>query len=76
MNVTITTASYVQVLPKKADWIKQSCVSFDPENNKIQTDDGKFISYKYLIVAMGIQLNYNAVRTYWLNFSVMLVTSF
>lgn len=50
-----------QVLPKKADWIKQKCVSFDPVKNKVFIEDGSDINYKYLVVAMGIQLNYNKV---------------
>ncbi|KAA0189173.1 hypothetical protein HAZT_HAZT008612, partial [Hyalella azteca] len=50
-----------KVLPKKADWIKQRCISFDPDNNKVVTEDGKEISYKYLVLALGMQLNYDAI---------------
>lgn len=49
------------VLPKSADWIKQSVASFDPENSKVITDIGDVISYEFLVVAMGLQLNYNLV---------------
>ncbi len=49
------------MLPKSADWIKQSVASFDPENNKVTTDNGDVISYEFLVVAMGLQLNYNQV---------------
>ncbi|KAF2353447.1 FAD/NAD(P)-binding domain [Trinorchestia longiramus] len=50
-----------KVLPKKADWIKQRCVAFDPNNNKLSTDDGKELNYKYLVLALGMQLNYEAI---------------
>ena len=51
----------LQVLPKKADWIRQACIGFDPENNKVKTADGQEIDYKFLVVAMGMQLNYDKV---------------
>lgn len=50
-----------KVLPKKADWIKQRCVEFDPDKNTVTTEDGKKINYKYLVVALGIQLNYDKI---------------
>ncbi|XP_069946797.1 sulfide:quinone oxidoreductase, mitochondrial isoform X2 [Cherax quadricarinatus] len=51
-----------KVLPKKADWIKQCVVSFDPKNNKVMTDDGQEVSYEYLVIALGLQLNYNQIK--------------
>ncbi|XP_047501361.1 sulfide:quinone oxidoreductase, mitochondrial-like [Penaeus chinensis] len=51
-----------KVLPKKADWIKQRVVAFDPANNKVMTDDGQEINYQYLVVALGLQLNYNKIK--------------
>ncbi|XP_045117192.1 sulfide:quinone oxidoreductase, mitochondrial-like isoform X1 [Portunus trituberculatus] len=51
-----------QVLPKKADWIKQRVVTFDPHKNKVITQDGQEISYEFLVVALGIQLNYNQIK--------------
>jgi sulfide:quinone oxidoreductase len=50
------------VLPKKAEWIKQSVASFDPDHNKLTTTGGDEISYEFLVVAMGLQLNYSQVR--------------
>lgn len=49
------------VLPKKAKWIQDSVASFDPENNKVTTKCGTSIAYDYMIVAMGLQLNYDQV---------------
>ena len=55
-------SSRASVPPKDAEWIKQSVVSFDPDNNKLTTSEGDEISYEFLVVAMGLQLNYNEVR--------------
>jgi NADH dehydrogenase FAD-containing subunit len=49
------------VLPRKAEWIQQSVVSFDPDNCKLMTSEGDEISYEFLVVAMGLQLNYKQV---------------
>nr|QTJ02331.1 sulfide quinone oxidoreductase 2 [Xenograpsus testudinatus] len=51
-----------QVLPKKADWIKQRVVTFDPHNNKVMTEDGSEINYEFLVVALGLQLNYGQIK--------------
>ena len=60
-----------QVLPKKADWIKQRVTTFDPHNNKVITEDGEEISYEFLVVSLGIQLNYNEVGSLALRYSNM-----
>ncbi|XP_045616214.2 sulfide:quinone oxidoreductase, mitochondrial isoform X2 [Procambarus clarkii] len=54
--------SMSKVLPKKAEWIKQRVVSFDPSNNKVMTDDGCEVGYEYLVVAVGLQLNYHQIK--------------
>ena len=51
-----------EVLPKNADWIKDSVATFDPENNTITTKEGKEIGYEFLVVAMGLQLKYEKVK--------------
>lgn len=51
-----------EVLPRKADWIKQKVVGFDPHNNKVITNEGQEINYEYLVVALGIQLNYDQIK--------------
>lgn len=55
-------SSRANTLPKGAEWIKQSVVSFDPDNSKLMTSEGDEISYEFLVVAMGLQLNYHEVR--------------
>jgi NADH dehydrogenase FAD-containing subunit len=50
------------VLPRKAEWIKQSVVGFNPDESKLTTSEGDEISYEFLVVAMGLQLNYGQVQ--------------
>ncbi len=49
------------VIPYGAEWIQQFVASFDPENNSLQTKDGSTISYDFLVVAAGIQINWDAI---------------
>lgn len=49
------------ILPKKAKWVKDSVSSFQPKDNSVTTKEGHTISYDYMIVATGLQLNYDAV---------------
>ena len=51
------------VLPKQAKWLKTKAVSFDSENNKVVTENGDEISYEYLVIAMGLSLDYGQVST-------------
>jgi sulfide:quinone oxidoreductase len=50
------------VIPSKAKWIKDAVVSFQPDENTLTTRSGHIYGYEYLIVAPGIQLNWNHVK--------------
>ncbi|MBN3313356.1 SQOR protein, partial [Atractosteus spatula] len=49
------------VVPSGVKWIKSRVQEFSPDQNRIRTDDGKEISYQYMIVALGLQLHYEKV---------------
>lgn len=49
-------------LPKKANWLKDSVVSFNPEENQVVTASGDVVSYEYLVIAMGLQLKYEMIK--------------
>lgn len=51
-----------QVLPKNIEWIQEKASNFDPNNNTVTTSSGKEIKYDMLLIAMGLQLNYNKVE--------------
>lgn len=50
------------VLPKKVKWIRNKVVSFQPEANALTLDNNDTVNYQYLVVAPGIQLNWDAVK--------------
>jgi len=49
------------VMPDDVAWIKNHVVSFHPEQNIVETQCGTFYSYEYLIVAPGIQIDWDAI---------------
>ncbi|XP_071479340.1 sulfide:quinone oxidoreductase, mitochondrial-like [Diadema antillarum] len=51
-----------QVMPKAVDWKKEKAVTFDPENNLVMTESGTNFEYEYLVVAMGLQLNFHLLK--------------
>ncbi|XP_036910446.1 sulfide:quinone oxidoreductase, mitochondrial [Sturnira hondurensis] len=50
------------VIPSGVEWIKARVVELNPDKNCIRTDNGKEISYRYLIIALGIQLDYEKIK--------------
>ena len=60
INKTIKSES--SVIPEGATWIKDAVESFQPDQNQLTTKNGNTYSYDYLIVALGIQLNWNWVK--------------
>uniref|UniRef100_A0AAG5CVT5 Sulfide:quinone oxidoreductase, mitochondrial n=1 Tax=Anopheles atroparvus TaxID=41427 RepID=A0AAG5CVT5_ANOAO len=49
------------VLPALATWLQDSAAKFEPENNTVHTKGGDSIEYEYLLVAVGLQLNYEQI---------------
>ncbi|XP_041355640.1 sulfide:quinone oxidoreductase, mitochondrial-like [Gigantopelta aegis] len=50
------------VLPRDCEWIKDRAVSFDPENCTVTTSNGQQVNYEYLVIAVGLQLNYHHIK--------------
>jgi len=48
-------------IPRGATWIKDYAESFDPENNLVTLRSGDTVTYDYLIVAAGIQLDWDKI---------------
>lgn len=57
--------SMESVLPRKAKWIQDAAAKFCPDSNEVITHGGHTISYDFLVIAVGLQLNYNKVS--WTN---------
>lgn len=50
-----------EVLSPLTKWVKDKAEKFDPKNNTVTTKSGDTIEYEYLVVAAGLQLNYNQI---------------
>jgi sulfide:quinone oxidoreductase len=48
-------------IPKGADWIQDYVAELQPEHNCVVTRDGRRITYDYLVIALGIQVDWNKI---------------
>lgn len=57
-----TERDEASVIPKNASWLKDAVKGFLPDENKVELSTGQLLSYDYLIVAPGIQLNWDEIK--------------
>lgn len=57
-----SSKSMAEVMPPQVDWIKQRVAGFVPDKNAVTLADDTKLRYDYLIVALGLQVNFNQVR--------------
>lgn len=50
-----------RLLPANVKWIRDSAAAFDPENNKVELASGNTVSYDYLVVCPGLELNWEKI---------------
>ena len=55
-----------QMIPKGVDWIKTKASKFQPESNTIILDNGEKVKYDFLVMAAGIQINFDGVNRLFL----------
>jgi sulfide:quinone oxidoreductase len=58
----VSRRSMADVMPRGVEWIRDRVTQFNPEKNEVTTEGGKILKYNELIVAAGIQLNWDAVK--------------
>lgn len=51
-----------EVLPRQALRLKDEVVEFNPKDNSVITKNGDNIKYEYLLIAVGINPNYEKVH--------------
>lgn len=51
-----------EVIPESVTWIKDYCQDFDPDRNTVITRDGTQITYDYLVVCPGIQIDWYLIK--------------
>ncbi|MDX1902778.1 MAG: FAD/NAD(P)-binding oxidoreductase [Thermonemataceae bacterium] len=61
-DINETVRSEASVMPKKAKWIKDKCASLQPDQNQITLGSGDTLTYDFLVVAAGIQLDWDKVK--------------
>src|ERR1035437_5075348 len=49
------------VIPRGATWVRSAVTQFVPEANQVLTEEGERVEYQFLVVAPGIELNWDAV---------------
>ncbi|KAI8096641.1 uncharacterized protein BX664DRAFT_324520 [Halteromyces radiatus] len=50
------------LMPKNAEWIQDKVTKLDPDNNQVQLSNGEVLGYDYLVVAAGIQINWDQIK--------------
>ena len=60
-DIQKTERNEADVMPKNAQWIKESVSTFNPFNSSLTTNNNIY-TYDYLVVCPGIQLNWDAVK--------------
>ena len=58
----VTEHAEASVIPKGVTWLKDSVAEICPEENAVLTASQRRIGYDYLVVAPGIQINWNKVE--------------
>lgn len=61
-DISKTMRNEADVMPENAKWIKGKVSGFDPEHNAITLEDGTRLHYDFLVVAAGIQLNWDEIK--------------
>ena len=57
----VSSRSEVRYIPKGVRWIQDSVEEIDPDQQYVRTRSGGRIGYDFLVVAAGIQLNWDAI---------------
>jgi len=57
----ITGRPMKSVMPKRVRWIRDAVSEFEPNKNLIRTRDGRVITYDWLVMAAGLQLNWDKI---------------
>ena len=58
----VTERSEAAVMPKRAKWIRDAVKEFHPDESYLLTRDGQKITYDWLVVGAGIQINWDQIK--------------
>jgi sulfide:quinone oxidoreductase len=57
----VTEKNEASFIPKGATWIEDAVTEFHPDDNTVLTSDGKTVGYDFLVVAPGIQIDWDKI---------------
>ena len=57
----VSERNEAEFIPDGATWIQDYVATFDPDDNSLQLKSGKTLTYDYLVVAAGIQINWDQI---------------
>jgi sulfide:quinone oxidoreductase len=57
-----TRRDQADLIPTEVTWIKDAVSSFSPDTNSVTLADGTTVSYKFLVVCPGLQINWGAIK--------------
>lgn len=61
-DITKTLAWEKNLIPPQVKWIQDAVTTFDPDQNSLMTKRGQQVSYQYLVVCPGIQIDWDRVE--------------
>ena len=61
-DINDTVKNEKDFIPKGATWVKDAVATFEPEQNQVTCTSGAKYTYDYLVVAPGIQLDWDKVK--------------
>ncbi|BFH14346.1 pyridine nucleotide-disulfide oxidoreductase [Paenibacillus dendritiformis] len=62
MRKEVTERDQQSLIPKGADWLQEAVAHFRPDVNRIVTSAGTVIGYDVLVVAAGIQVDWDRIK--------------
>lgn len=57
----ITRRPEASVMPEKVTWIREAATGVDPEAQTVTTSTGRAVGYDYLVMATGLQLDWDKI---------------
>ena len=61
-NINDTERAEADYIPKGATWLQDAAATFEPEANTVVTAGGRRLTYDYLVVCPGIQLDWSKIK--------------
>ncbi len=62
VNKEVTEKNEADFIPNGATWIQEKVDEFNPEENHVVTSKGNKVTYDYLVVAAGIQIDWDKIK--------------